>query len=94
MLDQQLQKAIYQLEHKHGVVEKIDKDSSQLANAMKNGTKIVISTLQKFPFILDKIDELRQKKYAVVIDEAHSSTAGENMASLKEVLAGKTPRGS
>ncbi len=90
VLDSQLQKAIYQLEHKHGVVVKIEKDSNQLAQAMQKGTKIIISTLQKFPFILDKIDELKKNKYAVIVDEAHSSTTGENMSSLKEVLAGKT----
>ncbi|TZE82096.1 type I restriction endonuclease subunit R [Calorimonas adulescens] len=87
VLDRQLQDSIYQLEHKHGVVQKIDKDSNQLADALKSGTRIIISTLQKFPFIIEKIGELEKRKYAVIIDEAHSSSAGENMASLREVLS-------
>jgi type I restriction enzyme, R subunit len=52
VLDQQLQNAIYQIEHAQGVVKPIDKDSKQLAKALVDGTKIVITTLQKFPFIL------------------------------------------
>ena len=90
VLDKQLQDSIYQLEHKHGVVQKIDKDSTQLANAVKDGTRIIISTLQKFPFIIEKVGELENQKYAVIIDEAHSSSAGENMASLREVLSVST----
>lgn len=90
VLDQQLQDSIYQLEHKHGVVKKIDKNSTQLADAVSNGTRIIISTLQKFPFIIEKVGELKDKKYAVIIDEAHSSSAGENMSSLKEVLSVKS----
>ncbi|MBE6065003.1 type I restriction endonuclease subunit R [Clostridium cochlearium] len=90
VLDRQLQDSIYQLEHKHGVVQKIDKDSNQLADALKSGTRIIISTLQKFPFIIEKVGELESRKYAVIIDEAHSSSAGENMASLREVLSVST----
>lgn len=87
ILDQQLQDSIYQLEHKHGVVEKIDKDSNQLAAALAGGTRIIISTLQKFSFILEKVGELGERNYAVIIDEAHSSTAGKHAASLREVLS-------
>jgi len=91
VLDKQLQDAIYQLEHKKGVVERIDenKRSSDLAEAIKTKAKIIITTIQKFPFALQKIDELEKGKYAVIIDEAHSSTAGANMSALKETLAGK-----
>lgn len=87
VLDDQLQTSIYQLDHKHGVVAKINKDSNQLAKALQDKTKVIITTIQKFPFVLDKMDELKTSKFAVIIDEAHSSTAGENMASLKEVLS-------
>ncbi len=52
VLDQQLQDAIYQIEHAQGVVKAIDQDSQQLAQALVDGTKIVITTLQKFPFVL------------------------------------------
>ena len=52
VLDQQLQDAIYQIEHAQGVVKAIDQDSQQLTQALVDGTKIVITTLQKFPFVL------------------------------------------
>jgi len=90
VLDQQLQNTIYQFEHKTGVVQKIDKDSSQLASALGYGTNIIITTLQKFPFIVDKVGELPERKYAVIIDEAHSSQGGEASKKLKEVLASKS----
>jgi type I restriction enzyme R subunit len=89
-LDQQLQDSIYQLEHKFGVVKKIEKDSNQLADALQGGARIIISTLQKFSFIIEKVGEMPKRKYAVIIDEAHSSSAGENMGALKEVLSAKT----
>lgn len=90
VLDQQLQNTIYQFEHKSGVVQKIDKDSTQLANALGYGTNIIITTLQKFPFIVEKVAELPERKYAVIIDEAHSSQGGEASKKLKEVLAAKS----
>jgi type I restriction enzyme, R subunit len=90
VLDQQLQNTIYQFDHKTGVVQKIDKDSTQLANALGYGTNIIITTLQKFPFIVDKVGELPERKYAVIIDEAHSSQGGEASKQLKEVLAAKS----
>lgn len=86
VLDQQLQDTIYQFEHKRGVVEKIDKDSQQLADALSSGTNIIITILQKFPFVLDKVKELPKRNYAVVVDEAHSSQGGEMGADLKKVL--------
>jgi len=69
VLDQQLQNTIYQFEHKTGVVQKIDKDSTQLAYAINSGSHIIITTLQKFPFVLDKVGEIPDRKYAVIIDE-------------------------
>lgn len=87
VLDQQLQNTIYQFEHKQGVVQKIDIDSNQLAQALAAGTPIIITTLQKFPFVTDKIGELPARKYAVIVDEAHSSQSGEGAAELKGVLA-------
>lgn len=90
VLDQQLQNTIYQFEHKTGVVQKIDKDSTQLASALGYGTNIIITTLQKFPFVIDKVGELPNRKYAVIIDEAHSSQGGEASKKLKEVLAAKS----
>jgi type I restriction enzyme R subunit len=90
VLDNQLQNTIYQFEHKDGVVQKIDKDSQQLADALTAGSNIIITTLQKFPFILEKIGEIPNRKYAVIIDEAHSSQGGEATKKLKEVLSAKT----
>ncbi|MCW3989817.1 MAG: type I restriction endonuclease [Candidatus Bathyarchaeota archaeon] len=90
VLDQQLQNTIYQFEHKRGVVKKIDQDSTQLAQALENGTPIIITTLQKFPYVTEKIGTLPKKTYAVIIDEAHSSQGGESAIELKRVLAGSS----
>jgi type I restriction enzyme R subunit len=101
VLDKQLQDTIYQFEHKRGVVQKIEESSRQLAEALENAVPIVITTLQKFPFVsrqLPRIAEQRgeaatgrlpTRKYAVIIDEAHSSQGGETAAEMKEVLAGE-----
>ena len=90
VLDQQLQNTIYQFEHKQGVVAKISESSksTQLAQALEHGTPIVIVTLQTFPFLTEKIGDLPRRKYAVIIDEAHSSQGGESATELKGVLAG------
>ena len=87
VLDKQLQDTIYQFEHKQGVVQKIDKDSTQLAESLQRGTNIIITTLQKFPYVVEKVGQLPDRKYAVIIDEAHSSQGGEASKKLKEVLS-------
>lgn len=97
VLDQQLQNTIYQFEHKTGVVEKIDDNTQQLAKALSGGTPIIISTIQKFPFISQAIRtleakgedvkiETRNRRFAVIVDEAHSSQSGETVAALKGIL--------
>ncbi len=110
VLDQQLQDAIYQIEHAQGVVKAIDEDSKQLAAALVDGTKIVITTLQKFPFVLRGLlsvagartqeeasaeekakakaweAEIQKRRYAVIVDEAHSSQSGETARELKAIL--------
>lgn len=88
VLDQQLQNTIYQFEHKQGVVRKIDINSTQLAEALGSGVPVVITTLQKFPFVTEKMGDLPMRRYAVVVDEAHSSQGGETATELKGVLAG------
>ena len=102
VLDQQLQDTIYQFEHKRGVVQKIDESSRQLAEALENAVPIIITTLQKFPFVakqLEKMakergtegagaDTLPTRRCAVIIDEAHSSQGGETATELKGVLGG------
>ena len=91
VLDSQLQNTIYQFEHKSGVVQRIDKDSQQLADAIGGGTHIIITTLQKFPFVIDKVGDLPNRNYAVIIDEAHSSQGGEASKKMKAVLAAGDP---
>jgi len=86
VLDQQLQNTIYQFEHKAGVVKKIDTDSTQLAEALNAGIPIIITTLQKFPFVVEKVGDIKTHKYAVIVDEAHSSMGGETAAEMKGVL--------
>jgi len=87
VLDKQLQDNIYQFEHKQGVVAKIDEHSDQLAKALESGTPIIVTTLQKFPVIVDKIGKSKSKRYALIIDEAHSSQTGESARKMKQVLA-------
>lgn len=97
VLDQQLQDTIYQFEHKKGVVEKIDENTQQLARALAEGVPIVISTIQKFPFIASAVDTLAKKgetvaidtagrRFAVIVDEAHSSSVGETAQALRGIL--------
>jgi type I restriction enzyme R subunit len=89
VLDRQLQDAIYQFEHARGVVVRIDKHSGQLADALAGEqARIIVTTLQKFPFVLDRVGELPARRYAVIVDEAHSSQTGEAAAELRRVLAG------
>ncbi len=114
VLDRQLQDAIYQIEHAQGVVKAIDQDSKQLAEALVDGTRIVVTTLQKFPFVLKGLlhnlaggryedlspekqlavreeaaeyaTSISSRRYAVIVDEAHSSQTGETAAEFKAVL--------
>ena len=86
VLDKQLQQTVQQFEQTLGVVENIDKTSSQLKDALENGKTIIVTTLQKFPVIVDQIELLKGKRFAVIIDEAHSSQSGESTKSLKTVL--------
>ena len=86
VLDQQLQNTIYQFEHKDGVVRKIDQNSSQLADSLTFGTPIIITTLQKFPFVIEKVGKLKERTYAVIVDEAHSSMGGPTATEMKGVL--------
>ncbi len=97
VLDQQLQDTIYQFEHKTGVVEKIDEDTQQLVRALSQDTPIIITTIQKFPFISQALSTLEKKGssvkietadkcFAVIVDEAHSSQSGETTTALKGML--------
>lgn len=89
VLDGQLQKNIFSFDHTEGVVEKIDeeKHSSDLRDAINAGKKIIITTLQKFPYIYKEIDDNTDKNFAVIVDEAHSSQSGSSAMKLKSALA-------
>ena len=86
VIDKQLQDQIKIIERKQGVVEKIDQDSNQLAEAIKSGTNIVVTTLQKFSYILDKIEGVEERNYAIIVDEAHSSQTGSHATNLRTGL--------
>lgn len=91
VVDRQLQEAILGIEHKSGQVKVMDDkcDSEDLAIALGGNTKIVVTTIHKFYYILDNnlLGDLKSKKFAVLIDEAHSSTEGKYMQSVTHVLA-------
>jgi len=87
VLDRQLQTTMRQFEQTLGVVENIDTTSRQLKEALEAGKTIIVTTLQKFPVIAREIGELPGKRFALIVDEAHSSQSGESTKSLKAVLA-------
>ncbi len=87
ILDRQLQTVIRQFEQTRGLVENIDKTSKQLQQALEDGKKIIVTTLQKFPVIVEKTGQLPGSRFAVIIDEAHSSQSGESVKDLKATLA-------
>lgn len=93
VLDRQLQETISQFEHKAGVVQKIDQNSDQLAKALRDGTPVIVTTLQKFPFILEKVAGLKNKKFALIIDEAHSSQSGTAAQKLRRALSTESAKG-
>src|SRR6266568_6833461 len=86
VLDKQLQQTVQQFEQTLGVVENIDKTSGQLKDALEHGKTIIVTTLQKFPVIVNQMESLKGNRFAVIIDEAHSSQSGESTKSLKTVL--------
>lgn len=86
VLDSQLQSTVYQFDHVEGVVKKVDKNSGQLRDAINDGVGIIITTLQKFPVIYKEVDSAK-KRFAIIIDEAHSSQTGDAAKKLKRALA-------
>ena len=85
VLDSQLQDTIYQFNHVPGVVERITKNAKQLRDAINGGKKIIITTLQKFPVIFDEV-QANGARFAILVDEAHSSQTGESAQKLKRAL--------
>ena len=87
VLDRQLQSAMRQFEQTLGVVENIDTTSRQLKEALESGKTIIVTTLQKFPVIAREIGELPGHRFALIVDEAHSSQSGEGAQVPRNVLA-------
>ncbi|MFT8313405.1 MAG: DEAD/DEAH box helicase family protein [Clostridium sp.] len=91
VVDRQLQESILGMDHKSGQVKVMDDkcDSEDLAIALSGNTKIIVTTIHKFFYILnnDLLGNLKQKKFAILIDEAHSSTEGVFMQSVTQVLS-------
>ena len=86
ILDRQLQDAVRNFEKTLGVVQTIDKNSQQLREALETGKKIVVTTLQKFPVIAHRVGELAGSRFAVIVDEAHSSQSGSTTQALNRTL--------
>ena len=89
VLDSQLQDTIGGFDHTIGSVVLIDdkKSSQDLLQAIKDGKRIIVTTLQKFPVIYDLVGDTTGKSYAVIVDEAHSSQTGQSALKLKMALA-------
>lgn len=87
VLDRQLQNTISQFEHKAGVVQKIDKNSQQLADALNGAVPVIITTIQKFPFVIGKVGAMKDKRFALIVDEAHSSQSGTAAQKLRKALS-------
>jgi type I restriction enzyme R subunit len=86
VLDAQIRKNVQQFEQVKGVVEAITEGSKQLKHALESGKKIIITTIQKFPYIVDEIGDLPATKFAILIDEAHSGQSGNASGSLNMAL--------
>lgn len=97
VLDRQLQETVAQFEQTDGVVKKIDKDTHQLTAAIASNIPIIITTIQKFPYVMHSIQtkakqgeqvvlDTTGKRFAVIVDEAHSSQSGETASELRQVL--------
>ena len=87
VLDSQIQRNIKQFEQVAGLVEHIDKGSKHLKEALEEGKKIIITTIQKFPHIVNDIGDLPGNKFAIIIDEAHSSQSGNTAGKLNATLS-------
>jgi type I restriction enzyme R subunit len=90
VLDGQLQQTIAQFQQKHGLLAAIDEDSEQLAKALAAGTAIIVTTLQKFAFVTQKLSKLPERRYALILDEAHSSQGGEHSRAMTAALSAKS----
>ena len=87
VLDKQLQDTVKSLEQVDGVVVKIDKNSEQLRKSLESGKNIIITTIQKFSVVVNKMKELKGMKFGVIVDEVHSSQGGKGTKNLNKTLS-------
>ena len=87
VLDRQLQDTVKSLEKVQGVVETIDKNSEQLRDSLSKGKNIIITTIQKFSVVVNRIKELDGKSFGVIVDEVHSSQGGKGTKNLQKTLS-------
>lgn len=86
VIDKQLQDQVKAIEKKKDLVQKIEDNSKQLAEAIKSGTNIVVSTIHKFSWIVDEIADVEDRTYAIIVDEAHSSQSGSYASDVRRSL--------
>ena len=86
VLDKQLQETVKSLEKVQGVVQTIDKNSEQLREALSKGKNIIITTIQKFSVVVNRIKELKGRSFGVIVDEVHSSQGGKGTKNLQKTL--------
>jgi type I restriction enzyme R subunit len=87
VIDRMLQRTLAQFVSTPGMLENINKTSRQLKEALVDGKKIIVSTIQKYPHVLQQMEELPEARFAVIIDEAHSSQAGKTAGAINQVLS-------
>lgn len=89
VLDRQIQENVKSFTQDKNLVESITDGSRQLKAAIEEGKKIIVTTIQKFPYIADEITHLSDKTFAIIIDEAHSSQSGKNAQKMGEAIGNK-----
>lgn len=92
VLDKNIQENVKQFQQVTGLVSAIDR-SKNLKEALEEGKKIIITTIQKFPYVVEEIGELKGSRYAIIIDEAHSSQSGETAGKMNITLSGEQESG-
>lgn len=89
VLDRQIQENVKSFTQDKNLVEAITEGSRQLKAALEEGKKIIVTTIQKFPYIADEITHLQNKSFAIIIDEAHSSQSGKNAEEMGKAISNK-----
>ena len=89
VLDRQIQENVKSFTQDKNLVESITEGSRQLKAALEEGKKIIVTTIQKFPYIADEITHLQNKSFAIIIDGAHSSQSGKNAEEMGKAISNK-----